>query len=116
MSALKCREPELQAPFPTAGGADPASVEHIRNGPQRRCTGSLRLSDHRHDVGGKPIGLGLYAVYTCGLRERRFFVRRDDWAVSAISRSVRRTAGLPSGKRNAEKWWPIIKALGIKPE
>jgi hypothetical protein len=55
-------------PFSTDGGADPTGVEHIRNGPQRGRTSSLRLSDHRHDVGGKPIGLGLYAVHTRGLR------------------------------------------------
>ena len=56
------------SPFPTASGADPASVEHIRNGSQRGCTRSLCLADHRHHVGGKSIGLRLYAVYTGGLR------------------------------------------------
>ena len=54
--------------FSTAGGANAASVEHIRNVPQRGRPGSLRLPDHRHDIGGKSIGLGLYAVYTRGLR------------------------------------------------
>ena len=54
-------------PFSTTGSEDTAGVEHIRNSPQRGRTSSLRLADHRHDIGGKSIGLGLYAVYTRGL-------------------------------------------------
>jgi len=38
-------------PFPTAGSADRTGVEYIRDGPQQRCTGSLRLADHGHDIG-----------------------------------------------------------------
>ena len=56
-----------RGPFPTAGGANAPSVEYIGNGPQRGRPGSLRLADYRHDIGGKSIGLGLYAVYTRGL-------------------------------------------------
>jgi hypothetical protein len=35
------------SPFPTASGADPASVEHIRNGSQRGCTGSPEVLRRR---------------------------------------------------------------------
>jgi hypothetical protein len=39
----------------------------------------LRLADHRHDIGGKPIGLGLYAVYTRGLRSMPAATPCADW-------------------------------------
>ena len=65
--AARCLAPELQ-PISHRDGPNAASVENIRDGPQRRRSGSLRLADHRHDIGGKLIGLGLYAVYTRGLR------------------------------------------------
>jgi hypothetical protein len=85
-------------PFSTAGGADPASVEHIRNGPQRGRTSSLRLADHRHDVSGKSIGL--YSVYTRGLRFG------DAWVAQAntASLSARACSSVLSGGIAASGW------------